>query len=237
MNAVAIIPARGGSKRIPKKNIRSFCGKPIISYSISTALESGLFDEVIVSTDDTEISAISKYYGATVRELRPKEISDDRTGVLDVVAHELRQLTNLGNIRPEVCMIYATAPLIRANDLVESYQVFKSENVDFVFSAAEFTSPIFRAFTILDDGRAEMFHPENYYVNSQELPRAYYDAAQFCWGRPQAVVDPDAIIFSQNSKPYIVPTNLVIDIDTFDDWERAEWLYQAHLSMGKDVSK
>ena len=237
MNAIAIIPARGGSKRIPKKNIRSFCGKPIISYSISAALESGLFDEVIVSTDDTEISTISKYYGAIVRELRPKKISDDRTGVLEVVSHELRQLTNQGISLLEVCMIYATAPLIRVSDLVQSYNMFKAENVDFVFSAAEFTSPIFRAFRILDDGTAEMFQPENYYVNSQDLPRAYFDAAQFCWGKSQAAIDPKAIIFSQNSKPYIVPANLVIDIDTLEDWERAEWLYQANLSMVKDVSK
>ena len=138
MKSVAIIPARGGSKRIPKKNIRLFCGKPIISYSIETAVESSLFDQVIVSTDDEEIATVSRQYGATVDELRPPEFSDDVTGVLDVVSHEIRQLANRNYYTSDVCLIYATAPMLRIVDLKQSYEVFKKSNVDFVFSAAEF---------------------------------------------------------------------------------------------------
>ena len=231
MNKVAVIPARGGSKRIPRKNIRSFCGKPIISYSISCALRSELFDEVIVSTDDDEIATIARNFGATVDELRPENISDDRTGVLAVVAHELLKLEEQG-VKPfAACLIYATAPMIRDNDLIESFKVFEAGDIDFVFSAAEFSSPIFRSFTILPDGRAQMFKPEYYHSNSQDLPRAYHDAAQFCWGRPEAILDPDAVVFSERSIPYVLPANLVNDIDTPDDWQRAEWLYHAHQTL------
>ena len=231
MKSVAVIPARGGSKRIPRKNIRSFCGKPIISYSISCALRSELFDEVIVSTDDDEIATIARKYGATVDELRPDNISDDRTGVLAVVAHELMKLEEQGVKPTTACLIYATAPMIRESDLIESFKVFEAGDIDFVFSAAEFTSPIFRSFTILPDGSAQMFKPEHYDSNSQELPRAYHDAAQFCWGNPDAIMDPDAIVFSERSKPYVLPANLVNDIDTPEDWTRAEWLFQAHQTL------
>ena len=234
MNRVAVIPARGGSKRIPRKNIRSFCGQPIISYSVSCALRSELFDEVIVSTDDDEIATIARNFGATVDELRPESISDDRTGVLAVVAHELMKLEHQGIKPAAACLIYATAPMIREIDLKQSFKIFEAGDVDFVFSAAEFSSPIFRSFTILPDGRAQMFKPEYYHSNSQDLPRAYHDAAQFCWGKPEAIVDPHAIVFSERSKPYVLPTNLVNDIDTPEDWIRAEWLFQAHQSISSN---
>ena len=231
MKTIAIIPARGGSKRIPRKNIRLFCGKSIISYSIETALESTLFDEVLVSTDDEEIATVSRQYGATVEELRPPEFSDDVTGVLDVVSHEIRQLAKRNLYPSDICLIYATAPMIRTVDLKKSYEVFKTSDVDFVFSAAEFGSTIFRAFTILDDGRAKMFQPQHYHSNSQDLPRAFHDAAHFCWGRPEAIMNPDAVVFSKRSKPFVIPTNLVADIDTPDDWVLAEWLFKAHKSI------
>ena len=234
MNRVAVIPARGGSKRIPRKNIRSFCGKPIISYSISCSLRSELFDEVIVSTDDDETATIARNFGAIVDELRPENISDDRTGVLAVVAHELMKLEERC-VRPTAaCLIYATAPMIREIDLIESFKVFEAGDTDFVFSAAEFSSPIFRSFTILPNGRAQMFKPEHYESNSQELPRAYHDAAQFCWGKPDAMMDPNAVVFSERSKPYVLPTNLVNDIDTPEDWTRAEWMFQAHQSISSN---
>ena len=231
MKTLAIIPARGGSKRIPKKNIRLFCGKPIIAYSIGVALECGLFDEVIVSTDSEEIANISKKYGASVPKLRPAAISDDKSGVLDVVAYELDKLSEEVHRPSEVCLIYATAPMISADDLVKSCEVFRTSNMDFVFSASEFTSPIHRAFTILPDGRARMFQPEYYKFNSQDLPRAYHDAAQFCWGRPSAILDPSAVVFSECAKPFVLPSNRVLDIDTLEDWQRAEWLYRANQSV------
>lgn len=228
MNSIAIIPARGGSKRIPKKNIRLFCGRPVIAYSIETALDTGIFGEVIVSTDNEQIASISKEFGASVYGLRPLEISDDKTGVLPVIAYELSTLAKKGNKPDEVCLIYAAAPLIRSQDIISSYELFKNSHKDFVFAAAEFTAPIFRAFTILKDGTAKMLQPENYHVNSQDLPIAYHDAGQFCWGRPQAIMEPGAVVFSERAIPFVLPANRVVDIDTIDDWNRAEWLYQAH---------
>ncbi len=237
MKTVAIIPARGGSKRIPRKNIREFCGKPIVSYSIQAAIDSELFDDVLVSTDDEEIADVSVKYGATVDGLRPQEISDDKTGVVDVLVHELRRLADHKLTPSEVCLIYATAPMIRINDLESSYQVFNASNADFVFSAAEFAAPIFRAFTILSSGRARMFQPEHYRTNSQDLPRAYHDAAQFCWGRAEAFLEPDSVVFSERSIPFVLPANRVADIDTPEDWALAEWLYQAHQSLSSDKNK
>ena len=234
MKTLAIIPARGGSKRIPKKNIRLFFGKPIIAYSISAALECGLFDEVIVSTDSEEIAKISIECGANVPKLRPGIISDDNSGVLEVIAYELGQLSEKNYHPSEICLIYATAPMIRPDDLVMSYEIFRKNHIDFVFSAAEFASPIHRAFTILSDGRAQMFQPEFYEFNSQDLPRAYHDAAQFCWGRPSAILNPSTVIFSKCAKPFVLSSNRVIDIDTLEDWQRAEWLYHAHQSVSFD---
>ena len=164
MKSVALIPGlRGGSNLIsgirPYLRRACFAARPIISYSIETALESTLFDHVLVSTDDEEIATVSRQYGATVDERRPPEFSDDVTGVLDVVSHEIRQLANRNYYPSDVCLIYATAPMLRTVDLKQSYKVFKTSDVDFVFSAAEFGSPIFRAFTFLDEGRAKMFQP------------------------------------------------------------------------------
>lgn len=230
MKTLAIIPARGGSKRIPKKNIRWFCGKPIIAYSIDAALKCGLFDEVIVSTDSAEIAKVSIEFGASVPKLRPKEFSDDKSSVLEVVAYELGQLSEQ-NLHPtEICLIYATAPMISVGDLVMSCEIFRRSDVDFVFSAAEFAAPIQRAFTILSDGCARMFQPEFYKFNSQDLPRAYHDAAQFCWGHPNAMLNRDAIIFSERAKPFVISIDRVVDIDTIANWQFAEWLYRAHQS-------
>ena len=164
MSALAIIPARGGSKRIPRKNIRPFCGKPIIAYSIEAAQRSGLFDDVVVSTDDEVIASVAKKYDATVPFLRPAGIADDVTGVMAVIAHALREL-GTEKCPDEICMIYATAPLIRPDDIVAGHEKFQScveeKGVDFVFSATTFSSPIFRAFGIQDNGTAKMFWPEH----------------------------------------------------------------------------
>ncbi len=227
MKTVAIIPARGGSKRVPRKNVRPFCGKPIIAYSIEAARQTGLFDEVIVSTDDEEIADVAGQHGAAVPFLRPAEIADDFTGVMDVVAHALRVLEKEDKRPAEVCMIYATAPLMRVRDIVAGYEVFQAGDKDFVFSATAFGSPVFRAFGVQPDGTAKMFWPENYQENSQDLPAAYHDAAQFCWGRRAAVMEKDAVVFSERSVPLLIPRHQVVDIDTPEDWRLAELLYQA----------
>ncbi len=231
MNTIAIIPARGGSKRIPNKNIRLFCDQPIISYSIKAALKTGIFDEVIVSTDSEEIANVSREYGASVFGLRPLEFSDDKTGVLAVLAYELSSLAEKGKQPDDICLIYATAPLIKSQDIVKSYDLFKDSQKDFVFAAAEFTAPVFRAFTILKDGTAKMLQPENYRVNSQDLPTVYHDAGQFCWGRSQAIMEPESVVFSERGIPFLLPSTRVADIDTSEDWDRAEWLYKAHQAL------
>ena len=231
MKTVAIIPARGGSKRIPRKNIRPFCGKPIIAYSIEAAQQTGLFNEVVVSTDDEEVANVARQCGASVPFMRPARISDDVTGVMAVVAHALRELEKEGKCPSEVCMIYATAPLMRPEDIVAGYEKFQvcveAGAADFVFSAATFTAPVFRAFGVQADGTAKMFWPEHYQKNSQDLPEAYHDAAQFCWGRRAAFLEEDAIVFSERSMPLLIPRYRVADIDIPEDWRHAELLYRA----------
>ena len=237
MKTLAVIPARGGSKRIPKKNIRSFLGKPIIAYSIEAALNSGLFDDVIVSTEDEEIADISKQYGASIPFLRPVAYANDSIGVLAVLAQVLTELARLGQNPSEVCMVYATAPMIRVSDLVKSYEKFCSTDKAFVFSAAQFASPIFRAFEINDDGSAKLIYPNCYHKRSQDLPPAFHDAAQFVWGNPEAIQNPDSVLFSEISLPYLLPSYRVVDIDTPEDWQHAELLYQANLKFDKNYDE
>ena len=231
MNTIAVIPARGGSKRIPRKNVRLFHGKPIIAYSIEAALDSELFNDVIVSTDDKDIASISKQYGASIPFLRSKEYSNDSVGVLAVVAQVLVQLEKFRKFPSAVCMIYATAPMLRPNDLVHSYEKFVSSSCSFVFSATEYVSPIYRAFNINSDGTASMLNPEYYNSRSQDLPPTFHDAAQFLWGSPEAIKNPNSILFSEISQPYVIPSYRVVDIDTPEDWIRAEILYKASLSF------
>ncbi len=234
MNTVAVIPARGGSKRIPRKNVRPFCGKPIIAYSIEAAQQTGLFDQVIVSTDDEEIADVARQYGAVVPFMRPAAIADDSAGVMAVVAHALRELEKSGRRPAEVCLIYATAPLMQSSDITAGHEQFQActqaesavKGIDFVFSATAFEAPIFRAFGVQSDGTAKMFWPEHYQKNSQDLPAAYHDAAQFCWGRREAMLEESVVVFSERSAPFIVPRYRVVDIDTPEDWRLAELLYR-----------
>jgi len=223
-NCVAIIPARGGSKRIPKKNIKIFHGKPLIAYSIELALESDLFDRVIVSTDDDEIAAVAKRYGAEVPFIRPKELSDDFTGTGDVVQHSIEYLENQGYSCQFVCTIYATAPLLQKKYLEEGLEKLKASNAKQAFSVTSMPFPIQRTFRINQDERCEMFYPEYFYSRSQDLEEAYQDAGQFYWENTQ--IESNQITFSRDSIPIILPRYLVQDIDTFEDWERAEYMYQ-----------
>ena len=222
---IAIIPARGGSKRIPRKNIKEFHGKPLIAYSIQTAIESKLFDRIIVTTDDDEISTIAKKYGAEVPFMRPEELSDDFTGTIDVVDHALEWLKENGETFEFVCTIYATAPLLQAKYLVEGYNKLKSSTAINTFSATTMPSPIQRTFKVNDNGRCEMFTPEYYMTRSQDLEEAYQDAGQFYWTRIGK--KSNEIMFGRDSIPIILPRYLVQDIDTFEDWERAEYMYQS----------
>jgi len=225
-NAIAIIPARGGSKRIPKKNIKEFFGKPLIAYSIEVALESKLFEKVIVSTDDEEIAKIAKSYGAEVPFVRPKELSDDFTGTTDVINHTVEYLESQGQSYEYICTIYATAPLLQKNYLIEAYQRLQESDAVNAFSATSMPFPIQRTFKLTPDGRCEMFTPEYYSSRSQDLEEAYQDAGQFYWtNRERQKQSDNSMVFSEISIPIILPRHLVQDIDTLEDWKRAEKLY------------
>ena len=229
-SSIAIIPARGGSKRIPRKNIKLFHGKPLISYSIEVALKSKLFEKVIVSTDDEEIAKIAIKYGATVPFLRPKELSDDFTGTGVVVNHALEYLKSIGEYYDFVCTIYATAPFLDERYLIEGFEKLKNSNAKNAFSCTSMPFPIQRTFKITKDERCEMFWPEDFSKRSQDLEEAYQDAGQFYWTNLN--IKSDEIIFGKDSVPIILPRYLVQDIDTFEDWVRAEYMYEAILKSG-----
>ena len=224
VKSIAIIPARGGSKRIPRKNIKEFYGKPLIAYSIEVALASKLFDKVLVTTDDKEIAKIAKAYGAEVPFIRPKELSDDFTGTGAVVDHALKYLKDNGEIFEFVCTIYATAPLLQFKYLIEGYNALKNSSAINAFSATSMPFPIQRTFKVNDEGRCEMFTPEHYMTRSQDLEEAYQDAGQFYWTKTDQTSD--EIMFGKDSIPVILPRHLVQDIDTLEDWQRAEIMYK-----------
>ncbi|EGR0671304.1 pseudaminic acid cytidylyltransferase [Vibrio vulnificus] len=221
---IAIIPARGGSKRIPRKNIKAFHGKPMIAYSIEAALASGCFDKVIVSTDDEEIAAVAVDHGAEVPFLRPAEISDDYATTMDVMAHAIHCCQSEGWDVEAVCCLYATAPFVLPEDLQQGYALLRDSNVQFTFSATSFPFPIQRAIKLDEFGSVSMFSPENEKVRSQDLEEAYHDAGQFYWGKASAFLA-KLSIFSPHSKAVLLPRNRVQDIDTPEDWELAESLY------------
>jgi pseudaminic acid cytidylyltransferase len=221
---IAIIPARGGSKRIPHKNIKYFLGKPIITYSIETAIKSELFDKVIVSTDSEEIANISKKYGAEVPFMRPKEISDDFSTTIDVLKHAANWcLTNFKDVK-YICCIYATAPFLQVNYLKEAYEILINNHASSIFSVTQFSFPIFRAFKI-ENGKLKMFWPKHETTRSQDLPEAYHDAGQFYWVDFKKFITKPKIYYS-DSLPIILPNYLVQDIDTLEDWDIAELKYR-----------
>lgn len=223
---IAVIPARGGSKRIPGKNIRNFCGKPIIAYSIEAALQSGVIDRVVLSTDDERIAEVAREYGAETPFVRPAELADDITPTVPVIRHAVQWvLANWGPVA-RVCCIYATAPFITAADLRGAYERLVHDGVTgYVFTATSFGFPIQRGFRISEAGYCEMFHPENYNTRSQDLEEAYQDAGQFYWGSTEAYLS-DKIFFSTDSKPYLLHRHRVQDIDTAEDWTRAELMWR-----------
>jgi len=229
--SIAIIPARGGSKRIPKKNIKDFFGKPLIAYSIQVALESKLFDKIVVTTDDEEIATIAKKYGAEVPFLRPKELSDDFTGTNDVTKHALEWLKSKGEVFDFACTIYATAPLLKSKYLIQGYNALKNSTAINAFSATSMPFPIQRTFKVNDKGRCEMFTPEHYMTRSQDLEEAYQDAGQFYWTKVDK--QSNKIMFDQDSLPIILPRHLVQDIDTLEDWKRAEIMHETIQRLEK----
>jgi N-acylneuraminate cytidylyltransferase len=218
---VAIIPARGGSKRIPRKNIREFGGKPMIAHSIESALRSGLFERVIVSTDDPEIAAVAREHGADVPFLRPPELSDDHANTTEVVAHAIDFLRAQGTSPETVCCIYATAPFVQIDDLARAAQIFEHGRWSYVFAATTYAFTVFRSFRKAADGSLQMVFPEHQNTRSQDLPEALHDAGQFYFGKAQAWLDGEPV-FGARSTVLLIPRWRVQDIDNEDDWMRAE---------------
>ena len=220
---LAVIPARGGSKRIPRKNIKPFRGKPMIAWSIEVARASGLFEQIVVSTDDAEIADVARQYGADVPFMRPDELANDYIGATEVVAHATAWAIGGGHDVEAVCCLMATAPFIQQADLQAGWRYFSCGHWDYVFSATDFAAPIFRAFHEEPEGGVEMFFPEHFKTRSQDLPVALHDAAQFYWGKPAAWLE-GRRVFAPSSKAVVIPRWRVQDIDTLEDWERAELL-------------
>lgn len=221
---IAVIPARGGSKRIPRKNIKPFCGKPMIAWSIEAARISGMFDHIIVSTDDAEIAGVAMQWGAEVPFLRPAELSNDYAGTTEVVAHAAQWAMEQGWSLTAVCCIYATAPFVQTKDIQHGWQALESGDWSYAFTVTDFASSIFRSFKQADEGGLEMLFPEYYQSRTQDLPNALHDAGQFYWGRPSAWIN-DEHIFDRHSFPIVIPRWRVQDIDNPDDWVRAELIF------------
>lgn len=223
---VAVIPARGGSKRIPRKNIRPFAGKPIIAYSIAAARECGLFDRIIVSTDDEEIAAVAGDCGAEAPFRRPAQLSDDHTGTNEVAAHALGWLAEHGQSAEFACCIYATAPFIRAEDLRRGYEALAGSGKSFAFAVATFGFPIQRAIRVVPGDGVAPFFPQWTATRSQDLEPAYHDAGQFYWGRATAF-RAGLPVYAAHSIAIVLPRYRVQDIDTPEDWQRAELMHAA----------
>lgn len=225
---LAVIPARGGSKRIPRKNIKMFHGQPMIAWSIQAAIESGCFDEVWVSTDDEEIAAVAQAYGAKVPFLRPAHLSDDFATTADVMSHAVEEFGKINHALPDyICCLYATAPFVTKADLVQGLEEIKNNsNLNYVFSATTYPFPIQRAIKLNEHDTVEMFSPQYFNVRSQDLEEAWHDAGQFYWGTAEAWLN-KAMIFSTQSRVVELPRFRVQDIDTQEDWDRAEWLFKA----------
>lgn len=221
---IAIIPARGGSKRIPRKNIREFCGKPMIAYAIDAALGAGLFERVVVSTDDEEIREIAVAAGAVAPFIRPAELADDHTPTVPVIAHAITACNDLGWEIDFACCIYPGVPLIEISDLTKAYDLLMSGHVEYSFPIAEFPSAIQRALHRQTDGRMRPIFPQYELTRTQDLEPAYYDAGQFYWGKVSAWLSGKNI--HSNGAGLPISSRRVVDIDTPEDWERAELLYK-----------
>lgn len=222
---IAIITARGGSKRIPKKNIKDFCGKPIIAYSIEAALEAGIFDEVMVSTDSEEIAEIAVKYGAGVPFMRREKTSGDFATTNDVLVEVFQNYRDMGKEFDIAVCIYPTAPFVTGEKLRNAVELMSKDGVDAVTPVVRFSFPPQRAFVIRDGGLVYQY-PENEFKRSQDLEPIYHDCGQFYVMRPQNVLNGSG---SSKLMPIIMPESEVQDIDTEEDWKIAEMKYKLML--------
>jgi pseudaminic acid cytidylyltransferase len=227
---IAVIPARGGSKRVPRKNIKPFHGRPMIAYAIGAAIASNSFDRVVVSTDDDEIAQISRTHGAEVPFLRPKDLADDYTPTVPVIAHAILECQHMGWDVGDVCCIYPGVPFISTDDLRTAHEQLVSTGAKYVFPVTGFPSPIQRALRRLSDGTVRPIQPEHAATRTQDLEPGFFDVGQFYWGRKQAWLD--GLNIHLNGTTLVIPEWRVVDIDTPADWERAELVYSALFAKG-----
>lgn len=223
---IAVIPARGGSKRIPRKNIKSFADKPMIAHAIAIAQKCGLFEHIIVSTDDEEISRIAIDYGAEVPFIRPAELADDHTPTVPVISNAISECQALDWQIDNVCCIYPAVPFLQSDDLVKALDILEKIKSSYVFPIAKFPSAIQRAFRQLSTGEVEPFYSQYVTTRTQDLEPAYYDAGQFYWGHSSTWIEGETI----HNKGYgmEIPDWRVVDIDTYEDWQRAELMFAAY---------
>lgn len=233
MNCLAVIPARGGSKRIPRKNIREFCGKPVIGWSIEAAIASGLFSRIVVSTDDLEIADVARQFGAEIPFMRPHELSDDQTPTVPVIAHAISELGG-SEVFPQTCCIYATAPFVRPQDLIQCHALLCKSGADYAMPVTSFPFPVQRGVTVGDDGRLAMLQPELVNTRSQDLPPVYHDAGQFYFGQSDAWLFGRPVI-GPGAAAHVIPRYRVQDIDTLEDWTRAELMYTSLVQENANI--
>jgi pseudaminic acid cytidylyltransferase len=222
---IAVIPARGGSKRIPRKNIKDFCGKPMIAWSIKVAQESNLFDRIIVSTDDEEIARIARDSGAETPFIRPVGLADDLTPTVPVVAHAVVSCIKLGWNVEYACCVYPCAPFLQVDDLVKAHELVIDRKTDFVYSVAEYAHPIQRAMRRLPDDAMQFYAPQFELTRTQDLEISYHDAGQFYWGTASAWLENKKMHTDGIGMP--IPNWRVVDIDSEDDWKRATIIFES----------
>jgi len=225
MTSIGIIPARGGSKRIPGKNIRPFAGRPLLVHSIIAAQAAGVFDAIIVTTDDEAVARIAREHGAETPFARPAELASDHTPLAPVLLHALEALETAGRRYRNFCCLFATAPLMRAEDIRRGLALLEQHQAATAISVAQFPIPLERALTITPEGRLRMCRPEHQFTRSQDLPPAFYEAAHFTWGNVERFRAAQAI-YGPNAVAVPIHSRLVCDIDTQEDWERAELMHR-----------
>ena len=224
---IAVIPARGGSKRIPRKNIKDFCGKPMIAWAITIAQESGLFDHIIVSTDDEEIADIGRKWGAEIPFLRPLELADDDTPTVPVVAHAVKSCIDNGWVVEYACCIYPCVPFLEIDDLKSSIDFAKNKDANFIYSVTEYPHPVQRSMRRFPSGEMQFLSPECELTRTQDLEKSYHDAGQFYWGKARVWLEHKRM--HTGGLGMVIPNWRIVDIDSMDDWVRAENLYKANF--------
>ena len=221
---IAVIPARGGSKRVPRKNVRAFAGRPMIGYAIEAAQRSRLFEHVIVSTDDAEVAAVARELGAELPFTRPAALADDFTPTVPVIAHALRAVAELGWRVELACCIYPAVPLLQPQTLAEALALLQGSDAPYAFPVLAYRAPIQRALARNADGRSAPLQPEYMQTRTQDLPPAYHDAGQFYWGRADAWLAGTPL--HADACTLVCDEGSVVDIDTEADWALAEALYR-----------